>query len=83
MYFDESGFRPNPLLQCGWSRIGETRFVEPLAHRQRVNVLGVLRHDGKLIWAAQQRPTTREDVIAIFRSDRRPASFGATHRVAR
>jgi hypothetical protein len=25
LYFDESGFSPNPSLQYGWSRIGETR----------------------------------------------------------
>ena len=42
LYFDESGFSPNPPVQYGWSRIGQTRSVEPLAHRQRVNVLGVL-----------------------------------------
>ena len=66
MYFDEAGFSPNPSLQYGWSRIGETRSVEPLAHRQRVNVLGALRHDGQLIWTTQQRPTRREDVIAFF-----------------
>ncbi|MFC0250899.1 transposase [Massilia consociata] len=40
--------------------------VEPLAHRQRVNVLGALRHDGPLTWTTQQRPTTRDDVIAFF-----------------
>lgn len=66
LYFDESGFSPNPSLQYGWSRIGETRSVEPLAHRQRGNVLGALRHDGQLIWKTQQRPTRREDVIAFF-----------------
>ena len=66
LYFDESGFSPNPSLQYGWSRIGETRSVAPLAHRQRVNVLGALRHDGQLIWTTQQRPTKREDVIAFF-----------------
>jgi transposase len=37
-----------------------------LAHRQRVNVLGALRRDGGLIWTTQQRPTTRDDVIAFF-----------------
>jgi transposase len=66
LYFDESGFSPNPSLQYGWSRVGETRAVEPLAHRQRVNVLGALRHDSQLIWTTQQRPTTRDDVIAFF-----------------
>jgi len=37
-----------------------------LSHQQRVNVLGALRHDGQLIWTAQQRSTTRDDVIAFF-----------------
>jgi hypothetical protein len=66
LYFDESGFSPNPPVQYGWTRIGQTRSVEPFAHRQRVNVLGALRHDGRLIWTTQQRPTKREDVIAFF-----------------
>jgi hypothetical protein len=63
LYFDESGFSPNPPVQYGWTRIGQTRSVQPLAHRERVNVLGALRHDGQLIWNTQQRPTTRGDVI--------------------
>jgi hypothetical protein len=29
-------------------------------------VLGTLRHDGQLIWTTQQRPTTRDDIIAFF-----------------
>jgi len=66
LYFDESGFSPNPPVQYGWGKIGQTRAVEPLAHRQRVNVLGALRHDGLLTWTTQQRPTTRDDVIAFF-----------------
>jgi hypothetical protein len=41
LYFDESGFSPNPPVQYGWGKIGQTRTVEPLAHRQRVNVLGL------------------------------------------
>ncbi|WP_409521864.1 transposase [Massilia sp.] len=45
--------------------MGQTRSVEPLAHRQRVNVLGALRHGGELIWSPQQRPTTRNDAIAF------------------
>jgi len=66
MYFDESGFSPNPPVQYGWAPIGQTREVEPLAHRQRVNVLGALHHSGALVWTAQQRPTTRDDVTAFF-----------------
>jgi transposase len=66
LYFDESGFSPNPPLQYGWARIGQSRCVEPQSHQQRVNVLGALRHDGELIWVTQQRPTSRDDVIAFF-----------------
>ncbi|MDQ1923398.1 transposase, partial [Massilia pseudoviolaceinigra] len=40
--------------------------MEPQAHRQRVNVLGALRHGGELVWTTQQRPTVRDDVIAFF-----------------
>ena len=66
LYFDESGFSPNPPLQYRWSKLGETRCVEPKSHRQRVNVLGALRHDGKLIWCAQPKSTVRDDVMAFF-----------------
>ena len=66
LFFDESGFSPNPPLQSGWSLIGQTRSVEPLSHGERVNVLGALRHDGKLYWKTQQRPTVRDDVIGFF-----------------
>jgi transposase len=53
-------------VQYGWGKIGQTHAVEPLAHRQRVNVLGALRHNGSLTWTTQKRPTTRDDVIEFF-----------------
>lgn len=66
LFFDESGFSPNPPVQSGWSPIGQTRAVEPLSHGERVNVLGALFHDGKLYWKTQRRPTVRDDVIGFF-----------------
>jgi len=63
LYLDELGFSPNPPVQYGWGRIGQTRAVEPLAHRQRVNVLGLCT---MMVSCTQQRPTTRDDVIACF-----------------
>jgi hypothetical protein len=66
LYFDESGFSPNPPVQYGWTRIGQTRSVDPQAHRQRVTVLGALRHDGQLTSATQQWPTTRDNAIAFL-----------------
>ncbi|MDB5771571.1 MAG: transposase [Burkholderia sp.] len=53
-------------MQYGWSRVGQSRCVEPQSHQQRVNVLGALRHDGKLTWVSLQRSTIRDNVIAFF-----------------
>ena len=66
LYFDESGFSPNPPLQYGWAPIGQTRCAEAGVHRQRVNVLGALSHDGKLLWTVKEQHTIRDDVIAFF-----------------
>ena len=66
LFYDESGFSPNPPIQSGWSPIGQTRGVEPLSHGERVNVLGTLRHDHTLHWRTQRRPTVRDDVIRFF-----------------
>ena len=66
LYFDESGFSPNPPLQYGWAPIGHTRCAEAGMHRQRVNVLGALGHDGKLLWTINEHHTVRDDVIAFF-----------------
>ena len=66
LFYDESGFSPDPPIQSDWSPIGQTRGVEPLSHGERVNVLGALRHDHTLYWRTQRRPTVRHDVIAFF-----------------
>jgi transposase len=66
LFFDESGFSPNPPLQAGWSPVGQTRSVALVSHGERVNVLGALRHDGTLRWKTQRRPTVRDDVIGFF-----------------
>jgi transposase len=65
--------------QVSWTRIGQTRSVEPLAHRQRINVLGALRQDGQLMWTTQQRATTHNDVIAFF--DQRAAQPHSVPRI--
>lgn len=66
LHFDESSFIPNPPLQYGWSLVGQTRRVEPQLHKQRINVLGALRHSGELIWRVQQKSKVRDDVILLF-----------------
>ena len=66
MYFDESGFSPNPPLQYSWTPVGQTRQVAPQSHRQRVNILGALRQGGQLVWRTVCGSTKREDVVAFF-----------------
>ncbi len=66
LYFDETGFSPNPPVQYGWTRVGQTRWAQAGSHQQRVNVLGALRHDHQLIWHARQQRTVRQDVIAFL-----------------
>ena len=66
LFFDESGFSPNPPITYGWAPRGQTHAIEPQPHRQRVNVLGALDQDKVLVWTAVERPTRQEDVIAFF-----------------
>jgi transposase len=66
LYFDETGFSPNPPVQYGWTRVGQTRCAQAGSHQQRVNVLGALRHDHQLIWHAHQQHTVRNDVTAFL-----------------
>lgn len=68
MYYDETGFSPNPPVQYGWTPVGLTRGAEPGEHRQRVNVLGALGHDGRLVWTVKEQHTARDDVMDFFDS---------------
>lgn len=66
LYFDESGFSPNPPLQYHWTPIGQSRCIDKQSHSERVNVLGALHQNGKLIWRTLRRPTVRDDVLDFF-----------------
>ncbi len=74
LFFDESGFSPNPPITYGWAPRGQAHTMEPQPHRQRVNVLGALDQNHPLVWSAVERPTRQEDVIAFF--DRLSAEVG-------
>lgn len=74
LFFDESGFSPNPPITYGWAPRGQTYAIEPQPHRQRVNVLGALDQHHALVWQAIERPTRQDDVIAFF--DRLSAQVG-------
>lgn len=66
LYFDESGFSPNPPVQYSWTHVTDTRHTLPLAHGQRVNVLGALGQCGALLWNMVQGRVVRDDIIAFF-----------------
>lgn len=65
-YFDESGFSPNPPVPYGWMSVRQTRWAQSGSHGQRVNVLGALGHDNRLIWAVHEKRVVREDVMAFL-----------------
>jgi transposase len=76
LYFDESGFSPNPPVQYSWTPIGQTRCAEAGVHKERVNVLGALDVNASLYWRIVEKRTVRDDVIAFLddiASKRHPA----------
>lgn len=46
--------------------VGQTRAARAGTHKQRVNVLGALRHDRSLVWHMHDKRTTREDVMMFL-----------------
>lgn len=70
LYLDESGFSPNPPLQYGRTSTGHSHCAEAGVHRQRVNGLGALGHDGKLLWTIKEQRTARDNVIAFLVASR-------------
>ena len=66
LYFDESGFSPNPPVQYSWTPIGQTRSAEAGTHKERVNVLGALDVSASLYWRIQEKRTVRDDVISFL-----------------
>jgi hypothetical protein len=66
LYFDASGFSPDPLACDGWPRAGQLHWVAHQSPRQRLNVLSALRQNGEREWSALQYATVRTDVV-VFR----------------
>lgn len=66
MFFDESGFSPNPPITYGWALRGNKHAIEPQPHRERINVLGALDERGQLTWSTIARPTRQDDVITFL-----------------
>ncbi|CDG51709.1 transposase [Halomonas sp. A3H3] len=65
-YFDESGFAQSSALPYAWSPIGLPREMSAYSHSQRLNVLGFLSRQGKLIYHSTIATITTEAVIDAF-----------------
>lgn len=48
-YFDASGFCLQPCIPYAWQPIGETLALPQSSHKQRLNVLGLLKRDNTLV----------------------------------
>ena len=65
-YFDESGFSQSSAVPYAWSPVGKPLEVAAYAHSHRLNVLGFLSRQGKLIYQSTTESVTTETVIAAF-----------------
>jgi len=65
-YFDESGFSQSSSVPYAWSPIGKPWEVTAYSHSRRLNVLGFLSRQGKLVHHTTTEPVTTETVIAAF-----------------
>lgn len=65
-YFDESGFSQNSAVPYAWSPVGEALEVAAFSHSRRLNVLGFLSRQGKLIYHTTTETVTTQVVIEAF-----------------
>lgn len=65
-YFDESGFSQSSAVPYAWSPVGCPLEVPAYSRSQRLNVLGFLSRQGKLIYHS-----TTETALCDYRSRRR------------
>ena len=65
-YFDESGFSQSSSVPYAWSPIGQPWEIPAYTHRHRLNVLGFLSRQGKLVYRTTTEPVTTATVIAAF-----------------
>lgn len=65
-YFDEAGFSQVPSLPYAWSPIGQSLELPAYSHSKRLNVLGFMNRQGKLIHHATTDKVTTDVVIEAF-----------------
>ncbi len=65
-YFDESGFSQKSNLPYAWSPVGEPFAFPAYSHSKRLNVLGFLSRQGKLVYHSTEGHVTTDTVIEAF-----------------
>ena len=65
-YFDESGFSQTTSLPYAWSPIGQPLALPAFSHNRRLNVLGFLSRQGKLVYHTTTDTVTTAVVIEAF-----------------
>ena len=62
-YFDESGFSQAPYLPYTWSPVNQPTELTSYPHSRRLNVLGFLSRQQKVVYHATEGKVTAETVI--------------------
>ncbi|WP_312830686.1 IS630 family transposase [Pseudomonas rhodesiae] len=65
-YFDESGFSQVSSLLYAWSPVGQPLELPAFSHSRRLNVLGFLSRQGKLVYHTTTDTVTTPVVIEAF-----------------
>ncbi|TKD40665.1 IS630 family transposase, partial [Azotobacter chroococcum] len=65
-YFDESGFSQHSAVPYAWSPVGKAVERVAFSRSRRLNVLGFLSRQGKLIYHTTTDTVTTEVVIEAF-----------------
>jgi len=65
-YFDESGFSQSSSIPYAWSPIGQPWEMVAYSHSHRLNVLGFLSRQGKLVYHTTTESVTTEAMITAF-----------------
>ncbi len=65
-YFDESGFSQSSSVPYSWSPIGQPWEMPAYSHSRRLNVLGFLSRQGKLVYHTTTESVTTATVISAF-----------------
>ena len=77
-YFDESGFSQSSAVPYAWSPVRQPLAMSAYSHSQRLNVLGFLSRQGKLVYHTTTETVTTAvvvDAFAQFMEHKSPDAF--------